>query len=260
VNYGANVLPSFSLAGRVAVVTGGSRGIGRSIAQGLAESGADVVIASRKLESCERAAREIAASTGRAALGVTCHVGDWDQCDALVNRVYEQFDRCDVLVNNAGVSPLYGDLVDITEGYYDKVQSVNLKGPFRLAVLVGSRMAAGAGGSIINVSSVGSIRPSKSEAVYDCAKAGLNAMTVAIADAYGPSVRANCIMPGPVLTDISAAWPDEAKERIAAGVPLRRIGQPDDYVGAAVWLAGDASAYVTGAFIRVDGGLSRQPF
>jgi NAD(P)-dependent dehydrogenase (short-subunit alcohol dehydrogenase family) len=172
VNDGASVLPSFDLAGRVAVVTGGSRGIGRAIAQGLAESGADIVIASRKLESCERAAREIAASTGRATLGIACHVGDWDQCDGLVDQVYERFDHCEVLVNNAGVSPLYGDLVDITEGYYDKVQSVNLKGPFRLAVLVGSRMAAGAGGSIINVSSIGPIRPGKSGAVYDCAKAG----------------------------------------------------------------------------------------
>ena len=96
--------------------------------------------------------------------------------------------------------------------------------------------------------------------MYDCAKAGLNAMTVAIADAYGPSVRANCIMPGPVLTDIASAWPDEERERIAASVPLGRIAQPNDYVGAAVWLAGDASAYVSGAFIRVDGGLSRQAF
>jgi NAD(P)-dependent dehydrogenase (short-subunit alcohol dehydrogenase family) len=254
------VLPSFDLTGRVAVVTGGSRGIGRAIAQGLAECGADIVIASRKLEACEQAAYEIAASTGRATLGVTCHVGDWDQCDALVDRVYDRFEHCEVLINNAGVSPLYGDLVDITEAYYDKVQSVNLKGPFRLAVQVGSRMAAGRGGSIINVSSVGSIRPGKSEAVYDCAKAGLNAMTVAIADAYGPNVRVNCIMPGPVLTDISAAWPDEVKERIAASAPLGRIGQPNDYVGAAVWLASDASAYVTGAFIRVDGGLARQAF
>jgi NAD(P)-dependent dehydrogenase (short-subunit alcohol dehydrogenase family) len=155
------VLPPFDLTGRVTLVTGGSRGIGRAIAQGLAESGADVVIASRKQEACDEAAHEIAASTGRTALGVACHVGDWDQCDALVDRIYDRFEHCNVLINNASVSPLYGDLIDITEAYYDKVQSVNLKGPFRLAVQVGSRMAAGTRGSIINVSSVGSIRPAK---------------------------------------------------------------------------------------------------
>lgn len=248
------------LTDRVAVVTGGSRGIGRAIAQAFAQSGADVVIASRKLDACERAAEEIAASTGREVVGVACHVGDWDQCDALVDWVYERFGRCDTLVNNAGVSPLYDKMMDITEAYYDKVQSVNLKGPFRLAVHFGSRMASVGSGTIINISSVGSLRPGKGAAVYDCAKAGLNAMTVAVADAYAPSVRVNCIMPGPVLTDIASAWTDDVKTNVANAVPLGRIGEPDDYVSAALWLASDASAYVTGAFIRIDGGLTRQPF
>ena len=144
----------FDLTGRVAVITGGSRGIGRAIAGGLAAAGADVVIASRKLDACERAAAEIAAATGRRALAVACHVGRWPDCDQLIDATYAEFGRCDVLVNNAGSSPLYDSLAGITEEYFDKVTAINLKGPFRLGALAGARMAAGAGGSIINISSI----------------------------------------------------------------------------------------------------------
>ena len=146
----------FDLTGKVAVVTGGSRGLGRSMVQAFAEAGADVVIASRKLDNCERAATEVAESTGRTAVAVGCHVGHWDECDRLVDTVYERFGRVDVFVNNAGMSPLYEDLASITEELYDKTHAVNLKGPFRLATLVGTRMVADGGGSIINVSTVGS--------------------------------------------------------------------------------------------------------
>jgi NAD(P)-dependent dehydrogenase (short-subunit alcohol dehydrogenase family) len=251
-----SVMPSFELHGKVAVVTGGSRGIGRALVQGFAEAGADVVIASRKLEACEQAAAEVRAATGRQAVAVGCHVGHWDQCDALVERVYGEFGRCDVLVNNAGMSPLYGKLTDITEEYYDKVHSVNLKGPFRLAVQFGSRMAD-SGGSIINVGTIGSLRPGKGEAVYACAKAGLNALTIAIADAYAPSVRCNAILPGPVLTDISDAWDPQMRDNLGQLVPLGRAGVASDYVGTALWLASEASAFVTGAIVRVDGGMAR---
>ena len=156
----------FDLSGRVAVVTGGSRGIGRAIAQGLAAAGADVVIASRKAENCREAAVDIEQSTGRRALAVACHVGRWDDCDRLVATVDDEFGRCDVLVNNAGMSPLYDDLASVTEEYYDKVSAVNLKGPFRLSALFGTRMAAADGGSIINVSTIGSLRPGSRELVY----------------------------------------------------------------------------------------------
>lgn len=252
-----SVLPSSDLTGKVAVVTGGSRGIGRAIAEGLAEAGADVVVASRKLDRCQRAAAEIAEATGRRAVAVGCHVGDWAQCDDLVARTYEELGQCDVLVNNAGSSPLYGNVTDITEAYFEKVQAVNLKGPFRLGVAFGARMAAGDGGSIVNVSTVGSLVPGKSEIVYACAKAGLNALTVALADAFAPTVRCNAILPGPVLTDIAEAWPEEHKAKLGAIIPLGRAGMAADYVGAAVWLAGAASAYVTGVLLRVDGGLDR---
>ena len=248
----------FDLTGRVAVVTGGSRGIGRAIAEGLAGAGADLVIASRKLDACAEAAREIGTATGRRALPVACHVGRWADCDQLVETVYAEFGRCDVLVNNAGMSPLYPDLASITEEYFDKVTAVNLKGPFRLGALAGARMAAGAGGSIINISSIASQRPGTNELVYSCAKAGLNALTIGLAGAYGPSVRCNAILPGEVLTDVARAWTPEQRAAMGSHTPLGRGGEPADFVGTALWLASSASAWVTGTLIRVDGGYFRQ--
>jgi NAD(P)-dependent dehydrogenase (short-subunit alcohol dehydrogenase family) len=248
----------FDLTGKVAVVTGGSRGIGAAIVNGFADAGADVVIASRKLDNCERLAAEVSARTGRRALGVACHVGHWDECDRLVDTVYEEFGRCDVFVNNAGMSPLYADLASITEEYYDKVHGVNLKGPFRLGALVGTRMAAGEGGVIINVSTIGSLRPGPNELVYACAKAGLNALTIGLASTFGPRVRVNAILPGPVLTDIADAWTEEARTTVGEQLPLKRAGQPADFVGTALWLAGEASGWITGVLVRVDGGAYRQ--
>ena len=245
------------LTGKVAVVTGGSRGIGAAIVRGYAEAGADVVIASRKLDNCELLAAEVASSTGRRALPVAFHAAHWDDCDRLADTVYAEFGRCDILVNNAGMSLLYPDLASITEEHYDKVHGVNLKGPFRLSTLVGTRMAAGDGGVIINVSTIGSLRPGANELVYACAKAGLNALTIGLADAFGPKVRANAILPGAVNTDIVDAWPAAMVEQ-ASQVPLGRIGEADDYVGPALWLASDASAWVTGVLLRVDGGAFRQ--
>ena len=170
---------------------------------------------------------------GRRALPVACHVGHWDQCDALADAAYEHFGKVDVLVNNAGLSPLYENLVSVTEELYDKVMDVNLKGPFRLSALIGHRMFEGDGGSIINVSSTASIRPTPTETAYSAAKAGLNNLTQAFALEYGPKVRVNCIMPGPFLTDIAKAWDMDAfNERARTTIPLQRGGQPDEIVGA----------------------------
>jgi NAD(P)-dependent dehydrogenase (short-subunit alcohol dehydrogenase family) len=249
------VLPD--LAGKVAVVTGGSRGIGRAIALGLADAGADVVIASRKLEACEAVAAEVEAK-GRRGLAVATHVGRWDDCDRLADTVYDELGRCDVLVNNAGMSPVYDDLASVTEEYWDKVTAVNLKGPFRLSAAIGARMAAGDGGSIINIGTIDSLRPSPHQLVYACAKAGLNALTIGLAEAFAPSVRANALLPGPVETDISAGWSDETWADAERVIPLARRGYPDDYVGPALWLASEQSAFVTGTVIRVDGGMYRQ--
>ena len=251
-------LHELDLTGKVAVVTGGSRGIGAAIVRGYAQAGADVVIASRKLSNCEALADEIGRETGRRTLAVSFHAAHWDDCGRLVDAVYDHFGRCDIFVNNAGMSPLYPDLVSITEDYYDKVAGVNLKGPFRLGALVGTRMVAGDGGSIINVSTVGSLRPGATELVYACAKAGLNALTIGLSEAFGPKVRVNCILPGAVLTDITNVWTDEQKESAARSAPLGRAGVADDFVGPALWLASDASAWVTGVLLRVDGGVYRQ--
>lgn len=248
-------LAMFDLTGKVAVVTGGSRGLGRQMVRAFARCGADVVIASRKIEACEVLAEEIRADTGRRALPVACHVGYWDDCNALVDTVYEEFGRCDILVNNAGLSPLYNSLPEVTEALYDKVLEVNLKGPFRLMAAVGERMAQGDGGSIINISSIAAVRATPAEAAYGAAKAGLNALTPAFAAEFGPKVRVNVIMPGPFLTDISNAWDlDAFSTRAQSTIALQRGGLPHEVVGAALYLASDASSYTTGAVIAIDGG------
>jgi len=253
------VMGMFDLTDRVAVVTGGSRGLGQQMVLAFAEHGADVVIASRKLDACERLAREVE-QLGRRALPVAYHAGTWADSDRLYETVYEHFGRCDVLVNNAGMSPLYPSVDAISETLYDKVMDVNLKGPFRLSALIGTRMAGpdhggSDGGSIIFVSSIASHRPSPNELVYGAAKAGVNNLTYGLARTLGPKVRVNCIAPGPFLTDISKAWDLEAFERTArAGFALGRGGEPHEIVGTALYLASDASSYTTGAVIDVDGG------
>ncbi len=244
----------FRLDGKVALVTGGSRGLGREMVLAFARCGADVVIASRKEEACIALADEVRSETGREALAVGCHVGRWSDCDALAERALAHFGKVDVLVNNAGMSPLYPSLVEVTEELYDKVLAVNLKGAFRLSALLGTRMAAGEGGSIINVSSVAAIQPTPVEVPYGAAKAGLHNITMSMARAFAPAVRVNCIMPGAFLTDISEAWTPEMKASLERVVPLRRGGAPDEIVGAALFLASEASRYATGTIVKVDGG------
>jgi NAD(P)-dependent dehydrogenase (short-subunit alcohol dehydrogenase family) len=243
-----------SLEGKVALVTGGSRGLGREMVLAMARAGADVAITSRKVESCKEVAAEVEATTGRRAFIHACHVGHWDEIGDLVEATYAEFGKVDVLVNNAGMSPLYPDLVSVTEELFDKVVGVNLKGPFRLAALVGARMVEGEGGSIINVSSVAAIRPTPNELPYGAAKAGLDNLTNGFAQAYGPKVRVNSIQCGPFYTDISEAWDREQTAAMFASYPLGRGGQPHEVVGAALYLASDASSFTTGTVLRVDGG------
>jgi NAD(P)-dependent dehydrogenase (short-subunit alcohol dehydrogenase family) len=243
----------FDLSGKVAMVTGGTRGLGLAMARAFAHAGAEIVVVSRKGDACEEVAAALRAEGAKAA-ACACHVGHWERLDALVEEVYRDFGRVDVLVNNAGVSPTYGKLTDVSEELFDKVIAVNLKGPFRLAALVGERMAAGDGGSIINVSSTGAVRPTRDIVPYAAAKAGVNAMTVGLAHALGPRVRVNAIMPGPFLTTISRTWDMELFAERARTFPMRRAGQPEEIVGAALYLASDASTYTTGTILTVDGG------
>jgi NAD(P)-dependent dehydrogenase (short-subunit alcohol dehydrogenase family) len=248
-----DTLASFSLEGRVALVTGATRGLGRVIVDALAAAGADIVVSSRKQEACEEVAAEIR-QTGRRALAHACHVGRWEDVDALVAAAYDGLGRVDVLVNNAGVAPTYPDPASVTEDLWDKTLDVNLKGPFRLCALVGTRMATGDGGSIVNISSIGAVRPTHDILPYAAAKAGLNALTVGFADAFGPSVRVNGIMPGPFSTDISRHWDHEAFAERAQTFPLRRAGAPHEIAAAVLYFASPASSFTTGAVLTVDGG------
>jgi NAD(P)-dependent dehydrogenase (short-subunit alcohol dehydrogenase family) len=250
------------MSGKVVLITGGSRGLGRAMALGFAEAGADVCVASRKIDGCNAVVKEIDA-LGRKGFAVAANVSHWDQCDALVDAVYEHFGRVDVLINNAGLSPLYDKLSDVTEALWDKVIAINLRGPFRLSSLIGERMVAGVGlddgeepaGAIINISSTGAIRARGDIIPYAAAKAGLNAMTEGFAQAFGPKVRVNCIMPGPFLTDISKAWDmDVFNERAERTIALKRGGLEHEIVGAALYLGSSQSSYTTGAILRVDGG------
>ncbi|MGV0724059.1 SDR family NAD(P)-dependent oxidoreductase [Mycolicibacterium sp. XJ879] len=240
---------------RVVLITGGSRGLGRHMAFAMAAHGAHVIIASRDEASCSATAAEIERATGRAVMPYGAHVGRWDQIEGLVEAAYAQFGRVDVLINNAGMSPTYASLPEVTEKLFDAVLNVNLKGPFRLAALVGQRMVREGRGSIINVSSTASIRPRPDVVPYAAAKAGLNAMTEALALAYGPTVRVNTLMAGPFRTDATAQWDPEATAKLVAGHSLRRLGDPDEVVGAALFLASEASSYTTGSIVRADGGI-----
>jgi NAD(P)-dependent dehydrogenase (short-subunit alcohol dehydrogenase family) len=245
----------FDLSGKVALITGGSRGLGREMALAFADHGADIAIVSRKIEACEAVAAEIEAK-GRRAFPFSCHIGKWDTLEPMVDEVYANLGPVDILVNNAGLSPLYPSLDQITEELFDKVVALNFKGPFRLTALIGKRMMEGAGGAIINISSAAAVTPSPTSEPYGGAKAALNAVTRSFAYALGPKVRVNCIMAGPFLTDISKAWDMELFERRAAeAIPLRRGGQPQEIVGAALYLASNASSFTTGAILPVDGGV-----
>lgn len=246
----------FDLTDRVVLVTGGSRGLGREIAFAAARCGADVIVASRKRDACEQTAKEIERETGRAAMPYAAHVGRWDELDGLVEASYERFGKVDVLVNNAGMSPTYEKLSDVSEKLFDATINLNLKGPFRLSALVGERMVADGGGVIVNVSTHGSLRPSPWFIPYAASKAGLNAMTEGLALAFGPTVRVNTLMPGPFLTDISKAWNlDESDPEPFPAHALKRAGKPAEIIGAALFLMSDASSFTTGSIVRADGGI-----
>jgi len=242
--------PLFDFTGKVALVTGGSRGLGYRMVKALAERGADVIIASRKLDKCEEVAAECRA-LGRRALAHAAHCGRWDEIDALVEAAYAEFGRVDILINNAGMSPACPSH-EMTENLFDSVLNLNFKGPFRLASQVAHRMRSGDGGCIINISSTGALMALPMVVPYGSAKAALNAMSVSLSREYAPKVRVNTISPGPFLTDISEAW--EPQKRETQPVALGRPGYPEEIVTAALMLASPASSYTTGALVRVDGG------
>ena len=242
--------PLFDFTGKVALVTGGSRGLGYQMVRAFAERGADVVIASRKLENCEAVAEEVRA-LGRRALAVSAHVGKWPECDRLIEEAYAAFGRVDILVNNAGMSPRMPSH-DVTEQLFDSVLNLNFKGPFRLASQIGKRMFDGEGGCIVNVTSSGSLMPLPQVVPYGSSKAALNAMSQSLAWEYAPKVRVNTLSPGAFRTDIVEAWPDKGQGPIP--IPRGHAADPSDILTAALFLASPASVNVTGSLVRCDGG------
>jgi NAD(P)-dependent dehydrogenase (short-subunit alcohol dehydrogenase family) len=242
--------PLFDFSGKIALVTGGSRGLGYQMVKAFAERGADVVIASRKLENCERVAAEMRA-LGRRALAIAVHAGRWAECDRLVEAVYAAFGRVDILVNNAGMGPRMPSH-EVSEQLFDSVVNLNFKGPFRLASQVARRMMEGDGGCIINVSSTGALMPMPGVIPYSASKAALNAMSESLAWEYAPKVRVNTLSPGPFNTDIAKGWSEGGEVQLRH--PRGRAADPPDIVTAALFLASPASVNVTGSLIRCDGG------
>ncbi|OZE46011.1 short-chain dehydrogenase [Rhodococcus sp. 05-2254-6] len=242
------------LDGKVALVTGASRGLGLAIARGLKDAGATVIVSSRKLDACDSAVASLGDSGPGSAHPYALHVGHWDSIEPAVDDIITRFGSLDIVVNNAGIAPLAANLVSVTEGLWDKTIEVNLKGPFRLMAVAGDRMVSAGGGSIINISSIGAERPSPPEAMYAAAKNGLNALTRAFAQEYAPTVRVNCVMPGGFATDMSENWDEEFIGKIVDRLPAGRLGRPDELAGLITHLASDDAGYTTGAIIPVDGG------
>ncbi len=245
---------SGELSGKVALVTGATRGLGLVLADALAAEGATVIVASRKAEACESVAQQIANEHGVETMALPLHVGQWDAIEPAVNSVIERFGKIDVLVNNAGIAPLAPSLLEASESLFDKTIEVNLKGPFRLMAVIGSHMKERETGSIINISSIGAVRPSPPEAMYAAAKNGLNALTQAFAQEYAPHVRVNCIMPGAFETDMSKHWDENFLNLVTRNLPAGRLGKPEELAGMVVHLASDKAGYTTGAIIAIDGG------
>lgn len=247
----------FSLSGRNAIITGGTRGIGLAIAQGYLEAGASVTICSRKQESVDGALAELK-PFGDKIRGVTAHVGKNDDLEQLIDGAEESFGPVNILVNNAGTNPYYGPIIDSEELAWDKTMEVNLKGPYMLSKLVARRMVAGDGGSIINVASVAGHVASPHQGIYSISKTGVIMLTKVMARELGTQgVRVNCICPGVIKTRLSEAlWADPKAEKHAASLKaLGRVGETDEITGAAVYLASDASSFTTGAILNIDGGM-----
>lgn len=256
---GAGGTKLFDLTGKVALVTGGTRGLGNAMARGLAMAGASLIVTGRKQAAADEAAKVLASETRRPCLGVACHMGDWEQIDALVERAYAELGRVDVLVNNAGINPAFMPVAQITSEFFDKLYTVNVKGPMRLAALVAPRMGEAGGGSIVNIVTVGAYEGGPGIGTYSSSKAALLNFTKVMALEWADlNVRVNALAPGPFLTDMMTGAAENMSgflEAAANATLQKRIAQPEEIVGTVIYLASDASSFVTGEDLRVAGGM-----
>ena len=248
----------FDLTGRVAIVTGSTKGLGRAMAEGLAEAGATVVVSSRKQELCDQVAAEVAAGTGRDVRGMACHVGDWDAIPAFVERVHDTFGRIDILVNNAGISPGFTTYLDMTLEFWRKVFSVNVEGPLRMSQQVVPIMRDNGGGAIVNVSSISALRP-RGLTTYTVSKGAVIALTQAMAVDHGKDgIRVNCVAPGPVYTPMvyGRGMSDGARDNRRRASVLAIEGTGWDVGHAVRFLLSEQARYITGHTLVVDGGTT----
>ena len=253
--------PLFDLTGKVAVVTGSTKGIGRAMVEGLARAGASVVVSSRKQELCDEVAAEVARSTGSATFGLACHVGEWESIPAFVDAVVERFGTIDVLVNNAGINPAPVTVSDMTIEYWRKVFAVNLEGPLRMAQQVAPVMREHGGGSIVNIVTMAAYSGGSNVCAYGSSKAGLINLTKSMAQEWAPwNVRVNALCPGPFMTEMVGGAERTRPgfiDMIAGGTLMKRVADPAEIVGPVLYLASDASSYVTGDEISVSGGMQK---
>ena len=251
----------FDLTGKVAIVTGSTKGIGRAMVEGLAAAGAGVVVSSRKQDLCEKVAAEVAEATGAEVLPLACHVGEWDAIPSFVDRVKEHFGRIDVLVNNAGINPAHITVSDMTLEYWRKVFSVNLEGPLRMSQCVAPIMRDGGGGSIVHIGTMALYGPGPAICAYGASKAALKNLTRAMAMEWAPwKVRVNILSPGPFVSEMmmGAAKSDPGYlDMVADGTLLKRVADPSEIVGPVLYLASDASSFVTADDISVSGGMMK---
>lgn len=248
---------NFNLDGKIALITGASRGIGQSIAETLASYGAHVIIVSRKKEGLEAVQNKIVSSGGKASI-FPCHMGYIDQIKDLYQWVNEEFGGLDILINNSATNPFFGDVLSADEKAWDKTCDVNLKGYFFSSQWAAKLMKKGEGGAIVNVSSVNGIRPAVMQGIYSITKAGIIGMTKSFAKELAPyNIRVNALLPGLTDTKFSAAMTqnDNIMNILLPTIPMKRIAKPNEMAGAVLFLVSDAASYVTGSCITVDGGM-----
>jgi NAD(P)-dependent dehydrogenase (short-subunit alcohol dehydrogenase family) len=246
----------FDLTGRLALVTGASRGIGEAIARTLAANGAEVIIASRKQEGCEKVAGSIREEGGKATAHA-CHIGEMEQIDALYERIRDEYGKLDILVNNAAANPYFGHILDTDPGAFQKTVDVNIRGYFFMSAGAGKLMRDNNGGNILNVASINGVIPGPMQGIYSITKAAIISMTRAFArECADDNIRVNALLPGATDTKFASALTqnEQMLKLVLSHVPMNRVAEPSEMAGAALYLVSDAASYATGTCLAVDGG------